>query len=332
MVVVDYAAVRADRNVNTRFLKVFVSCLRNFDKSGRLTPAYTFLFTRYTNASASDTHFYEIRACLCKEQKSVFVYDVAGADFNLFSVLFADKIYRAFLPDRIAFAAVDTQYVGSRFDEFGHPFFIIQRVNTCAYEIAFLIVEHFERIFFMFGIVFSEHEINEFSVLVHNGELVKFMFPNYVVRFGKVGAYRSGDQGFYGGHKRRNFGIRRHSAYAVISACDQSEQNAVAFAVVGYGNRGVTRSLNERKHVSERTVGRKIAVAHDEPCFMIFYPSYHRRFALYRLIAEDEGQTAFLCESDSESIVADRLHYCRSKGDIKRNRAFFSLSELNERR
>ena len=64
MVVVHNAAVRADGNINSRFFKIFVSCLANVNKCGRLTPAYALCFSCNAYRAAAYAYLYKVSSRL----------------------------------------------------------------------------------------------------------------------------------------------------------------------------------------------------------------------------------------------------------------------------
>jgi len=86
------------------------------------------------------------------------------------------------------------------------------------------------------------------------------------------------------------------------------------------------------EQVFERRVGRKVAVAGHETCLVRFDSAHHIRFALRRLRAEYKGYSAFFCECDCHSVVADRLHDCRHERNVEFYSRRFALSEFDDGR
>ena len=98
MMVVNYSAVRAYRDIYAGLLKIFVASGAYLYKSRCLTSAYAFGFARDTYRAAAYSDLNKICSGFCKEHKAVSVNNVSGADFNGVAVFFSDKPQCSCLP------------------------------------------------------------------------------------------------------------------------------------------------------------------------------------------------------------------------------------------
>ena len=84
MIIVNDTAVRADRNVNSRFLEILVTSLCHVDNRSSLSSAYTLGLTGDTDRAAADTDFYKVSSCFSEEAETLTVNDVTCS--NLYGV------------------------------------------------------------------------------------------------------------------------------------------------------------------------------------------------------------------------------------------------------
>ena len=84
------------------------------------------------------------------------------------------------------------------------------------------------------------------------------MLPDNVVCLFQGSACGSDNKLFEGSHKGRNQLVTAHTAYTVVTACDNAEQLACSGAVLGHSHSAVSLFLKEIKHVAERIVGLKV--------------------------------------------------------------------------
>ena len=87
MVVIDDAAVRADRHIDTGGAVIFIAGGADLDESRSLTAADSLCLAGNADGAAADTDLDEIRARLGEEQEAVAVNDIARADLDGIAVL-----------------------------------------------------------------------------------------------------------------------------------------------------------------------------------------------------------------------------------------------------
>ena len=87
VVVVDDAAVGADRHIHSGFLVIAVPFGAYIDQCGSLSSADALGFPGDADRAAADADFDEVRACLSEETEALAVNDVARADLYVVSVL-----------------------------------------------------------------------------------------------------------------------------------------------------------------------------------------------------------------------------------------------------
>ena len=103
MVVVNDSAVRANRNVDSRFFVVFVAGFGNLDCGGGLAAADAFLLAGDADGAAADSDFNKVSARFGQEPKAFRVDNVSGADLYVLAKIFVDVLKRAALPFGKAF-------------------------------------------------------------------------------------------------------------------------------------------------------------------------------------------------------------------------------------
>ena len=109
MVVVNDAAVGADRYVDAGSLVVFISGLAYFDESRCLAAADALGLTGDADGAAADADLDEVSACFCEEEEAFSVDDIACADLDFFAVAFTDPVDGDLLPFGEAFRGVDAE-------------------------------------------------------------------------------------------------------------------------------------------------------------------------------------------------------------------------------
>ena len=211
MIIVNDTAVRANRNINTCFLKVSVTLLTYLDKCCSLTSAYTLLLTGNADRAAADADLDEVCAAICEEAEAFLINNVACADLYAVAVVCTDPVDSQLLPLRVALGAVDTQNVRTCVNESRNTLCVISCVDTCAYYITLLAVEKLVLVFLMLLIVLSEYEVHKNAVIINYRKRIEFMFPDYIVCFLERCACRSSDELFERGHECRYLCICSHS-------------------------------------------------------------------------------------------------------------------------
>ena len=159
MIVVDNAAVRANRNVDAGLTEVVISRLRDLNNGRRLTSADALGLAGDADGAAADSNLHEIRTCLCEEKKTFAIHDVAGTDFDAVAVLSAYPGDGSLLPLRIAFGGVDAEHIDARLDQSRNAGLIVSRVDTGADNIRLVLVEELVHILLVAVVVLAEHHV-----------------------------------------------------------------------------------------------------------------------------------------------------------------------------
>ena len=89
MVVINYAAIGANGNINTCFLKVFIPLVANIYKGGSLSAADTFCFSCDTDGAAADTDLYKIGAAFRQKAEARGINNIARAHLYAIAVGFS---------------------------------------------------------------------------------------------------------------------------------------------------------------------------------------------------------------------------------------------------
>ena len=111
MVVIHYTAVGANGNINTGFLKIFVPCLANLDKSGSLSSAYALCLPCNADRASAYTDLYKIRSAVCKKSEAVGVNDIACADFYGLAVILSYPFDCELLPLGKSLRRINTEHI-----------------------------------------------------------------------------------------------------------------------------------------------------------------------------------------------------------------------------
>ena len=183
VVVIDDAAVGADRNVHARLLKVRVARLAHVDQRRRLTAADALRFTRDADGPAADADLDKVRALLRKEAETVRVDHVARADLHRVAVAFAYPRERSCLPFRKALGRVDADNVRARLNERRDAGLVVARVDARADDVALVIIQELVFVFLMGIIVLAEHDVAKLPHVVYDRQRVQLVIPDDVVRF-----------------------------------------------------------------------------------------------------------------------------------------------------
>ena len=331
MVVIYDTAVRADRNINTGFFEVFVTSSSNFNQSSCLATADTFLFTSDADRTAADTNFNEVSASFCQEAEAFTVNYVTSTNFNGVAVVFANPVESNFLPSAVTFGRVDAQYVATSFNQSRYTFSIVAGVDTSTNNVAFLVIQQFQRIFFMSQIVFTEYHVQQATFVVDDGQGVQFVFPNDVVSFLQSGVFASNNHFFNRGHEFFNLGIGVHTAGAVVTASNDTFQFAVNGTIGSNSNGGVTGAFFQSYDISQSAIRTDIGIAAYETCAMAFNTCNHCSFVFDGLRTIDKGNATFFRKSNSEFFAGYGLHDCGNHGDVHGDCRFFTFFEFYQR-
>ena len=183
----------------------------------------------------------------------------------------------------------------------------------------------------MVGIVLAEDHIQEFALIVHDGQGIELVVPNDVVGLFEGGTLGGGHQLFQGRHEFPDLQLRRHAADAVVAAGHNAQKLAVGGAVLRDGHGGVARLGFQFQHVGQGVLRRQVAVADHEAGLVGLDPGDHSRLLLDGLGAVNKGNAALLGQGDGHGIVGHRLHNGGHQRDIQADGALFAFAELHQR-
>ena len=331
MVIVNNAAVGADRHINAGFLIIFVTCFGNFNYCGCLAAADTFLFTGNADGTAADTYFNKVCAAFGKETEACCVNYVACANFYAVAVMFTNPCQSNFLPFAVTFGRVDAEYVNACVNQCRYAFCIVAGVNACAYDMAFFAVQKFQRVFFVGCIIFAEYHVQKTAFVINNRQGIQFVFPDDVVGFLQSGFCRSSNHFADRSHEFFNFGIQIHAAYAVVTAGNNAFQFAVNGTVTGNGNSAVAGFFLQGNNISQGAVRADVGIAAYKTCTVGFNSFNHCSFVFNGLGTVNKGNAAFLGEGNCHFIIRYRLHDSGNQRNVHGNSRFFAFFEFNKR-
>ena len=175
-------AVRANRNINAGLLEIFVARVANVDNRRRLPAPNSLRLARDTNRAAANPNLHEIRARFRQKIKSVRVDNIARANFHILAKIFMNVPERYPLPFAETFRRIDTQNVRARFQKRRNPLSIIARVNPSADDIPLALVNQFQRIGLVVGVILAENHVAQTLIFVDQRQHVQLVFPNQIVR------------------------------------------------------------------------------------------------------------------------------------------------------
>ena len=331
MIIVHNAAVGADGHVDAGFLEVFVPGLGHFDDCRSLAPADAFLFPGDADGTAADPDLHEVSAAFCQEPEAFSVHHVAGPYLDGITVFVPDPFQGPFLPFTVAFGGVDAQYVRTGFHQGRYPLFVVTGVDAGAYHVAFLVVQQFQGILFMGGVVFPEHHVHQVALFVDNGQGVQFVFPDDVIGLfqGDVAAahHHVGNRG----HEILHLVFHVHTADPVVTAGDDAFQMTVLAAVAGNGHGAVAGLFLQGQYIGQGAFRTQVGVADHEPGLEALDPGHHGSFAFDGLGPVDEGDAPFTGQSDGHVVVGYGLHDGGNQGNIQGQSRFFTFFEFHQR-
>ena len=239
VVVVNDAAVGADRYVDAGSLVVFISGLAYFDESRCLAAADALGLTGDADGAAADADLDEVSACFCEEEEAFSVDDIACADLDFFAVAFTDPVDGDLLPFGEAFRGVDAEDICTCVYEERYAVCVVSGIDAGTDDEAFLCIEHFIRVFLMGVVVFAEYEAIETAVFIEDRQGIDLVVPDDVIRFGEGDAVIGFDKFFDRGHEVLDLLALVHAAYAVVSGGNDAYHFAVGSAVFRDGDGGV---------------------------------------------------------------------------------------------
>ena len=183
----------------------------------------------------------------------------------------------------------------------------------------------------MRGVVLAEYKVHQTVFIIHDGQAVELVFPDDVVCFLQSGLLGSGDQLCTGSHEGRNLVRGIHTGNAVVTAGDDAQELAVGSAVLGDGHGGEAVAFFQSQNVSQSMIRSQVGSRGDEASLVALDLGNHGSLLLDGLRTIDKADTAFLCKSNGQSVVGNRLHNSRSHGNVQRDGGLFhALAVLNE--
>ena len=281
--IIDNAAVRADRHIHTRPFIVFIPCLTDFNQRCRLSTANPLRFPGNTDGTATDTDLYEIGACLRKKQKTFTIHHIACADLHAVAVLFANPLNGHPLPFGKPFRRINTEHICPCIDKKRHTLLIVAGIDTGAHDKTLLRIQHFIRILTMRIVVLTENETVKAAVFIQNRKGIDLIIPDNIIGFGKCDAKPGSDQLFKRRHKIGNLLAAVHTAHTVITARYDPHQFPVRCTVLCNRHGRMPRLCLQRKDIRQRIHRSQIGIAEYEPRLLCLYTGHHRRLILRRL-------------------------------------------------
>ena len=168
----------------------------------------------------------------------------------------------------------------------------------------------------MLVVVLTENKGTKTTVFINNRERVELVVPNNIVSFLKGCSLGSGYKLFKRSHKGTYLFVAVHTAYAVVTAGNNTDKLAFAGTVFGNGNGRVTGTFLKLQNVGKSLVRSNIRVAFYKAGFVSLYSCDHSGFVLNRLGAVDERNATLLSQSNRQAVVRYSLHDSGNKRHI----------------
>ena len=196
---------------------------------------------------------------------------------------------------------------------------------------ALLVIQQFQGILFVSGIILPEHHVHQIAFLVDDGQGVQFVFPNDIVGLFQ-GDVAAADHHFRNrGHEIPYLVFHVHPADPIVTAGDDPFQMAVLGAVAGHGHGAVAGLFLQGQHISQGAVRAQVGIADHETSLEALDTSYHGSFAFNGLGPVDEGDAPFPGQGNGHIVIRYRLHDGRNQGNIQAHRRFFTFFEFHQR-
>ena len=158
MVIVDYAAVGADGDVDTSLLEVLVAGLGDLDYGCCLAAANALGLAGDADGAATYADLDEVCAGVRQEAEALGVYHVACAYAHA-GIVLVYPVQGAALPFGVAFGRIYAENVYAGFYKGRDALCVIPGVDACAYHIALLVVQKLHGVGLVGVVVFSEDEV-----------------------------------------------------------------------------------------------------------------------------------------------------------------------------
>ena len=330
--IIDNAAVRADRHIHARPFIVFIPCLADFNQRCRLSAANPLRFPGNADGSAADADLYEIGTRLRKEQKAFTIHHIACADLHTIAVLFANPLNGHPLPFGKPFRRINTEHICPCIDKKRHTLLIVAGIDTGAHDKTLFRIQHFIRIFTMRVIIFAENKTVKAAIFIKNGKGINLIIPDNIICFRKRDAEPGSDQLFKRRHKISNLLAAIHTAHTVITARYDPHQFPVRCTVLCNRHRGMPRLFLQRKDIRQRIHRSQIGITEYKTCLLCLYTRHHRRFVLRRLRAVNKRNAAVTRQFYRQPFTGNRLHDGGHQGNRQLNSRLLSFFELHQRR
>ena len=240
-------------------------------------------------------------------------------------------IERELLPLREALGRIDAEHVGSGLHELGYALDVVARVDASAHDVALVLVHELIGAGLVRVIVLAKDKRGKVAVIIHHGERVELVIPDYVVAGSKRAADVGGDTLAGRRHELRHALVPVVARDAIIAARHDATEPSVRPAVRRDGHRGVTRALAQCEHVSQCHVRRERRVRDHKARLVGLDLTHHGCLVLRRLRAIDEGDATLLCERYGQAWARDSLHDGRDQRDMHRDGGLLSAIEPYER-
>ena len=214
----------------------------------------------------------------------------------------------------------------------GNTLGIVTGIDTGADQVTLLVIQQFQGILLVGGVVLAEDEVHQMILIVNDGQAVQLVIPDDVVGFLQSGLLGSNHQLLTGSHEGGNLVGGLHAGHTVVTAGDDAQQLAVGSAVLGDGNGGEAVLGLQSQNVSQGVVGSQVGSGGDKTGLVALDLGDHGSLILDGLGAVDEADAAFLGQSDGQGVVGNGLHDCGSQGNIQGDGALFNaLAVLDQR-
>ena len=131
VVIVNNTTIRANGDINSGFLKIFITGSCNFNQRGCLTSADALGLASDADGTAADADLHEIGTCVSKEQETFFIHNIASTDFYGVAIVLSYPGNGLFLPAGKAFGGVDAKHICTGLHQRRNALCIVAGVDTC---------------------------------------------------------------------------------------------------------------------------------------------------------------------------------------------------------
>ena len=150
------------------------------------------------------------------------------------------------------------------------------------------------------------------------------MIPDNVIGNLQGSILRCGNQLFKRSHELSNLGGALHTADAVITAGNNTQQLAVRGTIFGNSHGGMTGLFLQLQDICQGLIRLDVGIADNKASLVALDAGNHRSLRLNALRAIDEGHAALACQSDCHGVVGYRLHDSGNHRDIDGDRTLLN--------